>query len=76
MEQALILTVAPGYLSQSQLMTALHTAEECRQKVRDLIAEAVREPDAARREGLLGLADQWTEAALRRPGVPPFSGAP
>ena len=56
-------------------MTALHTADECRQKVRDLIAEAVHEPDAARREGLLGLADQWIEAGRRRPGPPPLSGA-
>ena len=56
-------------------MTVLHTADECRQKVRDLIAEAVHEPDAARREGLLGLADQWIEAGHRRPGPPPLSGA-
>ena len=48
-------------------MTLLHSAEQCRQKVRDLIAEAVREPDLARREGLLELADQWTEVARRRP---------
>jgi len=48
-------------------MTALHTADECRQKVRDLIAEAVREPDPARRQGLLELADQWAAVAQRRP---------
>lgn len=47
-------------------MSPLHTAEQCREKVSDLIAEAVREPDDARREGLLGLADQWMEAARRR----------
>ena len=47
-------------------MPPLHTAEQCREKVSDLIAEAVREPDDARREGLLGLADQWMEAARRR----------
>lgn len=56
-------------------MPPLHSAEECRQKVRDLIAEAVREPDDARREGLLGLADQWMDAARRRPGGPGFRGA-
>ena len=48
-------------------MSALHTAEQCRQKIRDLIAEALGEPDAARREGLLELADQWAEVARRRP---------
>jgi hypothetical protein len=48
-------------------MSVLHTAAECRQKIRDLIAEAVREPDLGRREGLLELADQWTEVARRRP---------
>ena len=48
-------------------MTALLSARQCRQKVRDLIAEAVREPDLTRREGLLGLADQWAEVARRRP---------
>ncbi|MCS6627342.1 hypothetical protein N0B44_30985 [Roseibacterium beibuensis] len=48
-------------------MPLLHTADQCRQKVRDLIAEAVREPDLARREGLLELADQWTQVARRRP---------
>lgn len=47
-------------------MTSLHSAEQCRQKIRDLIAEAVGEPDAARREGLLELADQWAEVARRR----------
>lgn len=47
-------------------MTPLHTAEQCRQKVRDLIAEAVSESDGARREGLLEMADQWTEVARRR----------
>lgn len=48
-------------------MSPLHTAEQCRQKIRDLIAEAVGEPDVARREGLLELADQWAEVARRRP---------
>jgi len=48
-------------------MSALSTAQQCRQKIRDLIAEAVGEPDAARREGLLELADQWAEVARRRP---------
>ncbi|HYC73622.1 hypothetical protein [Brevundimonas sp.] len=48
-------------------MTPLRSAEQCRQKVRDLIAEAVREPDRDRREGLLELADQWMEVARRRP---------
>ena len=43
------------------------SAEQCRQKIRDLIAEAVGEADAARREGLLELADQWAEVARRRP---------
>lgn len=57
-------------------MSPLHTAEECRQKVRDLIAEAVREPDDARREGLLGMADQWVEVARRRRENFAFSGAP
>ena len=47
-------------------MTVLHSAEQCRLQVRDLIAEAVREPDLARREGLLELADQWTAVARRR----------
>ena len=47
-------------------MSALHTARECRQKIKDLIAEAVREPDLARREGLLELADQWADVARRR----------
>ncbi len=47
-------------------MTSLHSAEQCRQKISDLIAEAVREPDLARREGLLELADQWSEVARRR----------
>ena len=47
-------------------MTALHSAEQCRQKIRDLIAEAVGAADAARREGLLELADQWAEVARRR----------
>ncbi|HYC98075.1 hypothetical protein [Brevundimonas sp.] len=56
-------------------MTLLHTAEECRQKVRDLIAEAVREPDQVRREGLLGLADQWMAASRRRRANPPFGAA-
>lgn len=53
-------------------MSPLHTAEQCREKVSDLIAEAVREPNDARREGLLGLADQWMEAARRRPDGPAF----
>lgn len=48
-------------------MTPLQSAEQCRQKIRDLIAEAVGERDAARREGLLELADQWAEVARRRP---------
>ena len=48
-------------------MIVLHSAEQCRQKMRDLIAEALREPDLTRREGLLGLADQWAEVARRRP---------
>jgi len=48
-------------------MTPLHSAEQCRQKVRDLIAEALGEPDLTRREGLLELADQWAEVARRRP---------
>ena len=48
-------------------MILLHSAEQCRQKIRDLIAEAVREPDLARREGLLELADQWAAVAQRRP---------
>lgn len=47
-------------------MSPLHTAEQCRQKMSELIAEAVREPDDARREGLLGMADQWMAAARRR----------
>ena len=47
-------------------MPVLHTARECRQKGRDLIAEAVREPDLGRREGLLELADHWSEVARRR----------
>jgi hypothetical protein len=47
-------------------MTPLHTAEQCRQKIRDLIAEAVSESDDARREGLLEMADQWTDVARRR----------
>ena len=47
-------------------MILLHSAEQCRQKIRDLIAEAVREPDPARRQGLLELADQWTAMAQRR----------
>ena len=51
-------------------MSPLHTAEQCLEKVRDLIAEAVREPDNARREGLLGLADQWMAAARRRGSGP------
>jgi hypothetical protein len=50
-------------------MTPPHTAEQCRQKVRDLIAEAVPEMDDARREGLLEMADQWTEVARRRTDV-------
>ena len=54
-------------MSQTQHLPLLHTAEECRQKVNDLIAEAVGEPDLARREGLLELADQWTAVARRRP---------
>lgn len=49
-------------------MTPLHSAEQCRQKVRELIAEAVREPNDTRREGLLGMADQWMEAERRRRG--------
>lgn len=53
-------------MSRSQLMTSLHSAEQCRQKISDLIAEAVREPDLDRREGLLELADQWSEVARRR----------
>lgn len=53
-------------------MSPLHTAEQCRQKMNELIAEAVREPDDARREGLLGLADQWMEAARRRRDGPAF----
>ena len=57
---------APFDMSRSQLMTAFHSAEQCRQKISDLIAEAVREPDLARREGLLELADQWSEVARRR----------
>jgi hypothetical protein len=48
-------------------MMRLHSAEQCRQKIRDLIAEAIGESDAARREGLLELADQWAEVARRRP---------
>ena len=51
-------------------MPPLHTAQQCREKVSDLIAEAVSEPDNARREGLLGLADQWLEAARRRRNGP------
>ena len=47
-------------------MTPLHTPEQGRQKVRDLIAEAVREPNDSRREGLLDMADQWTAVARRR----------
>lgn len=47
-------------------MTPLHTAEQCRKKVSELIAEAVAESDSARREGLLGMADQWTDVARRR----------
>ena len=50
-------------------MTPLHSAEQCRQKVRELIAEAVREPNDTRREGLLGMADQWMEAERRRRGL-------
>ena len=53
-------------------MSPLHSAEECCQKVSELIAEAVCERDDARREGLLGLADQWVEAARRRRGGPAF----
>lgn len=48
-------------------MTVLHSAEQCHQKIRYLIAEAVGEPDAARREGPLELADHWAEVARRRP---------
>ncbi|MBU1384221.1 MAG: hypothetical protein KKG14_06285 [Alphaproteobacteria bacterium] len=47
-------------------MPPLRTAQQCRQKVSELIAEAVPEPDAVRREGLLGMADQWISVARRR----------
>lgn len=60
-------------MSPAQQMIILHTAEECRQKVKDLIAEAVREADNTRREGLLGMADQWMEASRRRTDPALFS---
>lgn len=45
--------------------------------VSELITEAVREPDDARRQGLRGMADHWVEAArCQRQNNLGFSGAP
>jgi CBS domain containing-hemolysin-like protein len=41
------------------------TLEECREKISEMIGEAVVEDDDARREGLLTLADLWGEVADR-----------
>ena len=42
------------------------TFSECREKISEMIGEAVVEDDAARRTGLLTLADLWVEVAARR----------
>lgn len=47
-------------------MPPRRTLTECRDKISEMIGEAVIEDDAARREGLLTLADLWVEVAERR----------
>ena len=42
------------------------TLSECREKISEMIGEAVVEDDDARRTGLLTLADLWVEVAERR----------
>ena len=47
----------------------MKTVKECRAAISDLIAEAVPEDDAARREGLLTLADGWIGLIDRREAI-------
>jgi hypothetical protein len=47
-------------------MKPLRTREECRAELRDLIREAVSEPDDGRRERLLVMADAWAEMMRHR----------
>ena len=42
------------------------TLSQCREKISEMIGEAVVEDDDARRTGLLTLADLWVEVAERR----------
>lgn len=58
-------------------MPPRRTLTECREKISEMIGEAVVEDDAARREGLLTLADLWVEVAERRrtDGPPRRDGA-
>ncbi|HEX8470023.1 MAG TPA: hypothetical protein VF633_02825 [Brevundimonas sp.] len=47
-------------------MPPRRTLSQCREKISEMIGEAVVEDDDARREGLLTLADLWVEVAERR----------
>ncbi|MBC7667522.1 MAG: hypothetical protein H7236_03465 [Gemmatimonadaceae bacterium] len=47
-------------------MFARRTLKECREKISEIIGEAVVENDDARRHGLLTLADLWVELTERR----------
>jgi hypothetical protein len=47
-------------------MSPRKTLEECKEKISEMIGEAVVEDDDARREGLLTLADLWIDVADRK----------
>jgi hypothetical protein len=47
-------------------MPPLKPPSEVRAELSELIAEAVVEPDDARRHGLLTLADHWSDILRRR----------
>lgn len=47
-------------------MTPLKTRSEVRAELSGLIAEAVGEDDLSRRQGLLALADHWSDILRRR----------
>ena len=52
-------------------MTYPKPTDEIRAELRELIQEAVPEPELGRRRGLLTLADHWAEILRRRIGRQP-----